>query len=327
MPASNSKATRASKAEKKALKAQSDSELSEIEDEISVEVVNQFASTDHDDVDSDNPSEAGQTSEEEWTGTKSKQSSSKRKSGSTKAKTGKPKRKSQPQSDSESEDKPAKRVKVSKKNGKKGKETAVEGVEASEGDEEVEGQEEEDSDYQAQDLLPIQKKKGKTPFKRRKKKKVKHVKGKRGMLKAVLDLPIECFSLIADHLDHKDLYNLAQVNKFFKDMLSAASADHIWQDAADRDGIPELAVPMTNMQLAHLLFVRSLPFVGVRLTNEMQVQQGVLRVRPLSSPQALIRAAHRSLQGVSKDGAAHCQQVAKGRPEASAGIRLNQSSA
>ncbi|KAL7337894.1 hypothetical protein BJY59DRAFT_641141, partial [Rhodotorula toruloides] len=66
--------------------------------------------------------------------------------------------------------------------------------------------------------------------------------------------PLPFLAQIASHLDPCDLYVLSRTCKVFRSVVTGTNSQALWQEARARVGLPELALPMTDLQYAHLLF-------------------------------------------------------------------------
>lgn len=89
------------------------------------------------------------------------------------------------------------------------------------------------------------------------------VKGRRGALVVFNSLPIDLVLEICGYLDPADLYTLSNTSKIFRQVVTGPSSAALWVEARARVGLPELLLPMTDLQYAALLFSRS----GCRYCN------------------------------------------------------------
>lgn len=65
---------------------------------------------------------------------------------------------------------------------------------------------------------------------------------------------------IASHLDPCDLYVLSRTCKVFRSVVTGSNSQALWQEARARISLPELELPMTDLQYAHLLFGKGCTF-------------------------------------------------------------------
>ena len=86
------------------------------------------------------------------------------------------------------------------------------------------------------------------------------VRGRRGALKAFNSLPLDLVFDICSYLDPADLYVLSNTSKVFRAVVTGPSSAQLWIDARARVGLPELQLPMTDLQYAALLFGRGCQF-------------------------------------------------------------------
>ncbi|BGP04422.1 hypothetical protein JCM10049v2_000223 [Rhodotorula toruloides] len=86
------------------------------------------------------------------------------------------------------------------------------------------------------------------------------VKGRKGAMAVFNALPIDLIFDIASHLDPCDLYVLSRTCKVFRSVVTGTNSQALWQEARARVGLPELALPMTDLQYAHLLFGKGCTF-------------------------------------------------------------------
>ncbi|PRQ77074.1 hypothetical protein AAT19DRAFT_12492 [Rhodotorula toruloides] len=86
------------------------------------------------------------------------------------------------------------------------------------------------------------------------------VKGRKGAMAVFNALPIDLIFDIASHLDPCDLYVLSRTCKVFRSVVTGTNSQALWQEARARVGLPELELPMTDLQYAHLLFGKGCTF-------------------------------------------------------------------
>ncbi|THU96348.1 hypothetical protein K435DRAFT_778562 [Dendrothele bispora CBS 962.96] len=87
-------------------------------------------------------------------------------------------------------------------------------------------------------------------------KEYKGVRGKRGLLEKVKDLPLELLLIeICQYLEPLDILRLARTSKNLRGILMSRSSKDIWETArANVDGLPPLPPDLNEPQYAHLLF-------------------------------------------------------------------------
>ncbi|GAA5978634.1 hypothetical protein JCM5350_002460 [Sporobolomyces pararoseus] len=90
----------------------------------------------------------------------------------------------------------------------------------------------------------------------------KRIRGRQGALKKLLDLPVDLILEICTHLDPGDLLVLSNTNKAFHSILTGESSGGLFRRARQRLGMPELLVPMTDLQYATLIFGKGCKFCG-----------------------------------------------------------------
>lgn len=83
---------------------------------------------------------------------------------------------------------------------------------------------------------------------------VAKVKGRRGALDAFKSLPLELVSGVCAWLDPSDLYALSKTSTLLRAVVTGPSSCQLWRDARARVGLPELQLPMGDLQYAALLF-------------------------------------------------------------------------
>ncbi|GAA5922955.1 F-box protein [Sporobolomyces koalae] len=92
--------------------------------------------------------------------------------------------------------------------------------------------------------------------------KEKRIRGKKGLLKAAQSLPVDMIFEICSHLDVADLLNISNTSKSFRRLVTGPASKGLFRDARAREGIPELLVPMTDLQYATLLFGKNCHLCG-----------------------------------------------------------------
>lgn len=65
---------------------------------------------------------------------------------------------------------------------------------------------------------------------------------------------------ICTYLDPQDLFVLSNTNKVFRSIVTGPHAPPLWIAARERVGLPELELPMPDLQYAQLLFGRGCSF-------------------------------------------------------------------
>ncbi|GAA5981378.1 hypothetical protein JCM10908_004087 [Rhodotorula pacifica] len=80
------------------------------------------------------------------------------------------------------------------------------------------------------------------------------VRGRRGALRIFNSLPLDLVVDICSYLDPADLFVLSNTSKVFRSVVTGPSSAQIWLDARARVGLPELSLPMTDLQYAALMF-------------------------------------------------------------------------
>lgn len=65
---------------------------------------------------------------------------------------------------------------------------------------------------------------------------------------------------ICSNLDPQDLYALSNTSKAFRSVVTGPSSASLWVAARERVRLPELELPMTDLQYAHLLFGKGCSF-------------------------------------------------------------------
>ncbi|GAA5908281.1 hypothetical protein JCM8208_000365 [Rhodotorula glutinis] len=81
-------------------------------------------------------------------------------------------------------------------------------------------------------------------------------RGNKGALRGILDLPLDVFTGICEHLDLETLFHLSRLNKrFFKFLRGTSALPYLWEWAREESGLPELSAPcFSTVELANLLF-------------------------------------------------------------------------
>lgn len=83
------------------------------------------------------------------------------------------------------------------------------------------------------------------------------VKGRKGALKAFMSLPLEVVLEICTYLEPADLFSLSNTSKVFRSVVTGPASTQLWIDARTKVGLPELLLPMSDLQYAALLFSRN----------------------------------------------------------------------
>lgn len=97
------------------------------------------------------------------------------------------------------------------------------------------------------------------------------IRGRRGALKAFNSLPLDLVLDICSYLDPADLYVLSNTSKVFRAVVTGPSSAQLWIDARARVGLPELELPMTDLQYAALLFGRGCQFCDRKNAGKPEV--------------------------------------------------------
>lgn len=97
------------------------------------------------------------------------------------------------------------------------------------------------------------------------------IKGRKGALQAFNSLPIDLVFDICSYLDPADLYVLSNTSKVFRAVVTGPSSAQLWIDARARVGLPELQLPMTDLEYAALLFGRGCHFCDRRNAGKPEV--------------------------------------------------------
>ncbi|GAA5898982.1 uncharacterized protein JCM6883_003499 [Sporobolomyces salmoneus] len=80
------------------------------------------------------------------------------------------------------------------------------------------------------------------------------VKGRKGALKLVMDLPIDLIWEICTHLEPCDLLALSGTDRRFRAVVTGEGSSTLWTRARKRVGLPDLQVPMSELRYATLMF-------------------------------------------------------------------------
>ncbi|BGP44490.1 hypothetical protein JCM10450v2_000304 [Rhodotorula kratochvilovae] len=99
-----------------------------------------------------------------------------------------------------------------------------------------------------------------TPPKKKARTSTSRVKGRRGVLSAFSSLPFDLVYEICANLDPQDLFALSTTSKVFRSVVTGNLAAGLWKGAREHVGLPELEVPMTDLQYAQLLFGKGCSF-------------------------------------------------------------------
>ncbi|KLO19540.1 hypothetical protein SCHPADRAFT_992779 [Schizopora paradoxa] len=90
-----------------------------------------------------------------------------------------------------------------------------------------------------------------------------------GKLKRLLDIPIEVFCNILEHLDPLDLLNWARSSRALHGLIITRSMKRVWQACLKAHNVPPLPhlVPINEVQLASMLFDNSCQACGASALN------------------------------------------------------------
>ncbi|GAA5898979.1 F-box protein [Sporobolomyces salmoneus] len=88
------------------------------------------------------------------------------------------------------------------------------------------------------------------------------VKGRKGALQGVLELPMDLIWEICTHLDVGDLLALSNTNKSFRSVVTGESSSMLFKRARQRIGLPELLSPMPDLRYAELMFGKGCNICG-----------------------------------------------------------------
>ncbi|GAA5950324.1 hypothetical protein JCM3765_004505 [Sporobolomyces pararoseus] len=88
------------------------------------------------------------------------------------------------------------------------------------------------------------------------------VKGKKGALERVLDLPVDLIWEICSHLDVQGLLALSNTNKSFRTVVTGESSKTFFKRARERIGMPELLLPMSDLRYATLIYGKGCNICG-----------------------------------------------------------------
>ncbi|GAA5898967.1 F-box protein [Sporobolomyces salmoneus] len=88
------------------------------------------------------------------------------------------------------------------------------------------------------------------------------VKGRKGALQGVLELPMDLIWEICTHLDVGDLLALSNTNNSFRSVVTGESSSMLFKRARLRIGLPELLSPMPDLRYAELMFWKGCNICG-----------------------------------------------------------------
>ncbi|GAA5994386.1 hypothetical protein JCM5350_005171 [Sporobolomyces pararoseus] len=88
------------------------------------------------------------------------------------------------------------------------------------------------------------------------------VKGKKGALRRVLDLPVDLIWEICTHLDVQSLLALSNTNKSFRTVVTGEASKVLFKRARQRIGMPELLLPMPDLRYATLIYGKGCNICG-----------------------------------------------------------------
>ncbi|KAG9128584.1 hypothetical protein FRC07_000017 [Ceratobasidium sp. 392] len=98
----------------------------------------------------------------------------------------------------------------------------------------------------------------------------RHVRGKQGILKGLMRMPIEIFTEIAYLLAPGDLIALARSSKFLRGLLLRRSAIHMWRRAESNvPGLPACPFHLCEAQYAALVFSKHCTLCGASATGKL----------------------------------------------------------
>ncbi|GAA6059383.1 hypothetical protein JCM10212_003281 [Sporobolomyces blumeae] len=80
------------------------------------------------------------------------------------------------------------------------------------------------------------------------------VRGKKGRLSGFMRLPLDMVFQICTHLEVPDLFTLSNCSKATRAVVTGPSSAGLWKRARAAMAMPELEVPMTDLQYAALMF-------------------------------------------------------------------------
>ncbi|GAA5827243.1 hypothetical protein JCM11251_001186 [Rhodosporidiobolus azoricus] len=85
-------------------------------------------------------------------------------------------------------------------------------------------------------------------------------KGRKGAMEAFKSLPLDLIYEICCNLEPADLFALSTTSKIFRAVVTGPSSKPLWIGAREKLGLPELELPMTDLQYAQLLFGKGCSF-------------------------------------------------------------------
>ncbi|GAA5898621.1 F-box protein [Sporobolomyces salmoneus] len=88
------------------------------------------------------------------------------------------------------------------------------------------------------------------------------VKGRKGALRGVLELPMDLIWEICTHLDVGDLLTLSNTNKAFRSVVTGESSRTLFKRARQRIGLPELLSPIPDLRYAELMYGKGCHICG-----------------------------------------------------------------
>ncbi|GAA5950343.1 hypothetical protein JCM3765_004514 [Sporobolomyces pararoseus] len=114
------------------------------------------------------------------------------------------------------------------------------------------------------------------PAPKRPRKTQSRVKGKQGAFKKAMDLPVDLIWEVCTHLDVQDLLALSTTNKNFRAVVTGEGSSTLFEKARKRLGMPELQVPMTDLQYASMIYGKGCNLCGKKNAGKLDT---VLRMR------------------------------------------------
>ncbi|GAA5888823.1 hypothetical protein JCM6882_002866 [Rhodosporidiobolus microsporus] len=86
------------------------------------------------------------------------------------------------------------------------------------------------------------------------------IKGRKGAMEVFNSLPLDLIYEICSNLDPPDLFALSTTSKIFRAVVTGPSSKPLWIGSRAKVGLPELELPLTDLQYAQLLFGRGCTF-------------------------------------------------------------------
>ncbi|GAA5993305.1 hypothetical protein JCM5350_005088 [Sporobolomyces pararoseus] len=107
------------------------------------------------------------------------------------------------------------------------------------------------------------------PAPKRQRKTQSRVKGRQGALKKAMDLPVDLIWEICTHLDVQDLFALSNTNKNFRAVVTGEGSSVLFEKARKRLEMPELKIPMTDLQYAAMIYGKGCDFCGKKNAGKL----------------------------------------------------------